>query len=76
MSQVPASRVAVLAPHPDDEVLGCTSVLVEHDTVVVHVTDGVPVGTMGDAARARSPRRASRKRATRARYSKLASNGS
>ena len=57
MSQVPASRVAVLAPHPDDEVLGCTSVLVEHDTVVVHVTDGVPVGTMGNAARALSEAR-------------------
>ena len=36
------SRVAVLAPHPDDEVLGCTSVLFDHDVVVVHVTEGVP----------------------------------
>jgi LmbE family N-acetylglucosaminyl deacetylase len=44
------SRVAVLAPHPDDEVLGCTSVLVEHDTVVVHVTAGVPPNVTGDDA--------------------------
>ena len=44
------SRVAVLAPHPDDEVLGCTSVLVEHDVIVVHVTDGVPASVIGDAA--------------------------
>ncbi len=48
------SRVAVLAPHPDDEVLGCTSVLLEHDVVVVHVTDGVPAGIAGDEARALS----------------------
>src|SRR5262245_20247825 len=45
------SRVAVLAPHPDDEVLGCTSDLTGGDDVlVVHVTDGVPVGVTGDAA--------------------------
>ena len=41
------SRVAVLAPHPDDEVLGCASVMVEHDTLVVHVTDGVPLNVGG-----------------------------
>ncbi len=46
------SRVAVLAPHPDDEVLGCTSVLLEHDAIVVHVTDGVPASVTGDAATA------------------------
>ncbi|HEY7105266.1 MAG TPA: PIG-L family deacetylase [Acidimicrobiia bacterium] len=48
----PVGRVAVLAPHPDDEVLGCTSVLTEHDVVVVHVTDGVPVGVCGHEATA------------------------
>jgi LmbE family N-acetylglucosaminyl deacetylase len=36
------ARIAVLAPHPDDEVLGCASLLAEHDAVVVHATDGVP----------------------------------
>jgi LmbE family N-acetylglucosaminyl deacetylase len=44
------SRVAVLAPHPDDEVLGCTSVLLEHDVIVVHVTEGVPASVAGDEA--------------------------
>jgi LmbE family N-acetylglucosaminyl deacetylase len=44
------SRVAVLAPHPDDEVLGCTSVLLEHDVMVVHVTEGVPASIAGDEA--------------------------
>ena len=44
------SRVAVLAPHPDDEVLGCTSVLLEHKVVVVHVTEGVPASVVGDEA--------------------------
>jgi LmbE family N-acetylglucosaminyl deacetylase len=44
-------RVAVLAPHPDDEVLGCSSVLLEHDAVVVvHGTDGVPLEVSGSAA--------------------------
>ena len=42
------TRVAILAPHPDDEVLGCTSVLTEHDCVVVHATDGVPLAVTGD----------------------------
>ena len=46
------SRVAVLAPHPDDEVLGCSSVLMEHDVTVVHVTDGVPPNVTGKAASA------------------------
>ena len=44
------SRVAVLAPHPDDEVLGCTSVLLEHDVIVVHITEGVPASIAGDEA--------------------------
>jgi LmbE family N-acetylglucosaminyl deacetylase len=44
------SRVVVLAPHPDDEVLGCTSVLLDHDVSVVHVTDGVPASVTGSAA--------------------------
>ena len=44
------SRVAVLAPHPDDEVLGCASVLTEHECVVVHATDGVPLAILGDEA--------------------------
>ena len=46
------SRVAVLAPHPDDEVLGCSSVLVEHDVTVIHVTDGVPPNVTGNDATA------------------------
>jgi LmbE family N-acetylglucosaminyl deacetylase len=32
----------VVAPHPDDEVLGAADVLAGRDCVVVHVTDGVP----------------------------------
>jgi LmbE family N-acetylglucosaminyl deacetylase len=46
------TRAAVVAPHPDDEVLGCTSVLVACDTVIVHATDGVPPNIVGEAARA------------------------
>ena len=42
----------MLAPHPDDEVLGCSSVLVEHDVTVIHVTDGVPPNVTGPAASA------------------------
>src|SRR5262245_3685708 len=52
------SRVAVLAPHPDDEVLGCTSVLLEHDVVVVPVTDGVPGGVTGGESQALAAARA------------------
>ena len=38
----------VVAPHPDDEVLGCASVLYRSSVTVVHVTDGVPPWTEGD----------------------------
>jgi len=37
--------VIVLAPHPDDEVLGASTVLRHGPTTVVHVTDGVPPWT-------------------------------
>jgi LmbE family N-acetylglucosaminyl deacetylase len=39
------SRSLVVAPHPDDEVLGCSSVLYRSSVTVVHVTDGVPPWT-------------------------------
>jgi LmbE family N-acetylglucosaminyl deacetylase len=39
------SRSLVVAPHPDDEVLGCASVLYRSTVTVVHVTDGVPPWT-------------------------------
>jgi len=35
----------VVAPHPDDEVLGCSSVLYRSAVTVVQVTDGVPPWT-------------------------------
>ena len=70
------ARVAALAPHPDDEVLGCTSVLTEDETVVVHVTDGVPVGTVGEEARTLSAAREREARGTPARRSTLASKSS
>ncbi|MBO0691640.1 MAG: PIG-L family deacetylase [Acidimicrobiaceae bacterium] len=35
----------VVAPHPDDEVLGCSSVLCRSSVTVVHVTNGVPPWT-------------------------------
>jgi LmbE family N-acetylglucosaminyl deacetylase len=44
------SRAVVLAPHPDDEVLGCASVLLDHDVVVIHATAGVPASVTGDEA--------------------------
>lgn len=46
------SRRLVVAPHPDDEVLGCSSVLCRSSVTVVHVTDGVPPWTeAGDRER-------------------------
>lgn len=39
------TTAVVVAPHPDDEVLGCSSVLVGGDVAVIHVTDGVPPWT-------------------------------
>ncbi len=38
----------VVAPHPDDEVLGCSAVLYRSSATVVHVTDGVPPWTPTD----------------------------
>jgi LmbE family N-acetylglucosaminyl deacetylase len=38
----------VVAPHPDDEVLGCSSMLIRSRVTVVHVTDGVPPWTAPD----------------------------
>jgi LmbE family N-acetylglucosaminyl deacetylase len=35
----------VIAPHPDDEVLGCSTMLRGASVTVVHVTDGVPPWT-------------------------------
>jgi LmbE family N-acetylglucosaminyl deacetylase len=37
----------VIAPHPDDEVLGCASVLRQSATTVVLLSDGVPPWTPG-----------------------------
>jgi len=39
------SPTIVLAPHPDDEVLGTSTILRRGPTTVVHVTDGVPPWT-------------------------------
>jgi LmbE family N-acetylglucosaminyl deacetylase len=36
------SRVVVVAPHPDDEVLGCAALLSGATATVIHVTNGVP----------------------------------
>lgn len=52
-TQVPGGRVVCLAPHPDDEVIGCGGALARHaargdSVVVVHVTDGA--GGAKDAA--------------------------
>ncbi len=38
-------RTVVIAPHPDDDVLGCSAVLYRGSATVVHVTDGVPPWT-------------------------------
>ncbi|MGH8996863.1 MAG: PIG-L deacetylase family protein [Acidimicrobiales bacterium] len=47
----------VIAPHPDDEVLGCASVLRESATTVIHLSDGVPPWTPDDDATALRQRR-------------------
>ena len=39
------TRAVVVAPHPDDEVLGTSSVLRQEPVTVVHVSDGVPPWT-------------------------------
>lgn len=52
------TRTVVVAPHPDDEVLGCSAVLYHSSATVVHVTDGVPPWTAPDEREAtRSTRR-------------------
>lgn len=47
----------VIAPHPDDEVLGCASVLRQRATTVVLLSDGVPPWTPGDDVTALRQRR-------------------
>jgi LmbE family N-acetylglucosaminyl deacetylase len=47
----------VIAPHPDDEVLGCASVLCEGATTVIHLTDGVPPWTPAEDVDALRQRR-------------------
>jgi LmbE family N-acetylglucosaminyl deacetylase len=42
------SRKLVVSPHPDDEVLGCSSVLYRSSVTVVHVTNGVPPWTAAE----------------------------
>ena len=49
----------LVAPHPDDEVLGASAILCSGPVTVVHVTDGVPPWTEpSDRPRVRSTRRA------------------
>jgi LmbE family N-acetylglucosaminyl deacetylase len=53
------TRSVVVAPHPDDEVLGCSTVLFESSVTVVQVTDGVPPWTpAAERDRLRSTRQA------------------
>lgn len=53
------SGTVVVAPHPDDEVLGCAAVLYEASVTVVHITDGVPPWTAeSDRLQLRSQRQA------------------
>jgi N-acetylglucosamine malate deacetylase 2 len=51
------SGAVVVAPHPDDEVLGCAAVLAGSAVTVVHVTDGVPPWTPPDERDALERRR-------------------
>ncbi len=39
-------RTVIVAPHPDDEVLGCSWVLQQSPVYIIHVTDGVPSWTV------------------------------
>jgi LmbE family N-acetylglucosaminyl deacetylase len=39
------TNAVVVAPHPDDEVLGCTGVIRDASVTMIHVTDGVPPWT-------------------------------
>jgi len=49
----------IVSPHPDDEVLGATSVLRAGPVTVVHVTDGVPPWTgASEQSQVRAARRA------------------
>jgi LmbE family N-acetylglucosaminyl deacetylase len=48
VTQGPLTRTIVIAPHPDDEVLGCAAMLYRSSATVVHVTDGVPPWTPAD----------------------------
>jgi LmbE family N-acetylglucosaminyl deacetylase len=53
------TTVVVVAPHPDDEVLGCTSLLWRRAATVVQITDGVPPWTpASDAERLKAARQA------------------
>jgi LmbE family N-acetylglucosaminyl deacetylase len=53
------SGTVLVAPHPDDEVLGGSTVLLSGPVTVVHVTDGVPPWTgASDRPRVRSTRQA------------------
>jgi len=40
----PAAAPAIVAAHPDDEVIGCASLLLRYEggCEIVHVTDGAP----------------------------------
>jgi GT2 family glycosyltransferase/LmbE family N-acetylglucosaminyl deacetylase len=67
--QVPRGRVVCLAPHPDDEVIGCGGALARHvargdSVVVVHVTDGA--GAAKDAADRERIRKLRREESVRA----------
>jgi LmbE family N-acetylglucosaminyl deacetylase len=58
------TRTVVIAPHPDDEVLGCAAMLYRTSATVVHVTDGVPPWTPPDEGEGvRSTRQAESTRA-------------